>query len=226
MDDEQLYAIRRPPAADLAGLPRRDFMKWTGTALAASSVGCAIEVPRKIVPYTRQPPEVVPGVPTFYATSMPLDGYASGLLVESREGRPTKIEANPEHPSTLGGTSLHQQASILQLYDDWRGRRVRRGPDPSSWEDLFALVRAPRGDHGARLRILTATSRQRGWCSGDRCSRSSISPARTSSSRSTAIFSPRCRSRSATRGSGRSGGGSPRRTTRRRGSTWRRACSA
>ena len=154
MDDEQLYAIRRPPAADPAGLPRRDFMKWTGTALAASSVGCAIEVPRKIVPYTRQPPEVVPGVPTFYATSMPLDGYASGLLVESREGRPTKIEANPEHPSTLGGTSLHQQASILQLYDDWRGRRVRRGPDPSSWEDLFALVRAPRGDHGARLRIL------------------------------------------------------------------------
>ncbi|HVV50919.1 MAG TPA: 4Fe-4S dicluster domain-containing protein, partial [Polyangia bacterium] len=125
---------------------------WSGTALAAS--GCAIEVPRQIVPYTRRPPEVVPGVPTYYATSMPLDGYASGLLVESREGRPTKIEANPAHPATLGGTSLFQQASILQLYDDWRGRRVRRGADPSSWEDLFAALRAPRDDGGARLRIV------------------------------------------------------------------------
>ena len=85
---------------------------------------------------------------------MPLDGYASGLLVESREGRPIKIEANPEHPSTLGGTSLFQQASILQLYDDWRGRRVRRGSEPSSWEDLFAALRVPRSDHGAGLRIL------------------------------------------------------------------------
>ena len=142
------------PPVDSPGLPRRAFMKWTGTALAASSAGCAIEVPRKIVPYTRQPPEVVPGVSTFYATSMPLDGYASGLLVESREGRPIKIEANPEHPSTLGGTSLFQQASILQLYDDWRGRRVRRGSEPSSWEDLFAALRVPRSDHGAGLRIL------------------------------------------------------------------------
>src|SRR5690349_17619723 len=60
-----------PPGDDpsRAGLDRRDFMKWTGTALAASSAGCAIEVPRKIVPYTRQPPEVVPGISTFYATS-------------------------------------------------------------------------------------------------------------------------------------------------------------
>jgi Fe-S-cluster-containing dehydrogenase component len=150
---DSAHEFPRPPAEG-PGLHRRDFMKWTGTALAASSVGCAIEVPRKIVPYTRQPPEVVPGVSTFYATSMPLDGYASGLLVESHEGRPTKIEANPEHPSTLGGTSLFQQASILQLYDDWRGRQVRRGPEPSSWEDLFAFVRAPRSDQGVRLRIL------------------------------------------------------------------------
>jgi Fe-S-cluster-containing dehydrogenase component len=156
----QNRALEFPPlpvdggGPESGGLDRRAFMKWTGTALAASSAGCAIEVPRKIVPYTRQPPEVVPGVSTLYATSMQLDGYASGLLVESREGRPIKIEANPDHPATLGGTSLFQQASILQLYDDWRGRRVRRGTEPSSWEDLFASLRGPRSDGGARLRIL------------------------------------------------------------------------
>jgi Fe-S-cluster-containing dehydrogenase component/anaerobic selenocysteine-containing dehydrogenase len=150
-DDEKLYQIApRRPSAGLS-LDRRSFIQLVGAGFAA---GCAQDVPRQIVPYTRRPRDVVPGEPVFYATSMVLDGHATGLLVESREGRPVKIEANPEHPATLGGTTIFQQAAIRQLYDDDRARRVRRGGEVSSWEDLFAQLRAPRDDGGAGLRLL------------------------------------------------------------------------
>jgi molybdopterin-containing oxidoreductase family iron-sulfur binding subunit len=159
--DDRLFQIRRPARAsgapsspEGAPLDRRSFMQLAGAAVALASGGCAAEVPRKILPYTRPPADVVPGLSTYYATSMTLEGYASGLLVESREGRPIKVEANLEHPATLGGTSAFAQASVRQLYDDWRGRRVRDGGDASSWEDLFAVLRAPRADQGAGLRLL------------------------------------------------------------------------
>src|SRR4051812_10737667 len=111
MDSEEvLYQIRRP--ARPTRVDRRGFIQLIGAGFAA---GCAQEVPRQIVPYTRRPAEVVPGEPVFYATSMELDGHATGLLVESHEGRPVKIEGNPEHPATLGGTTRYQQAAIRQL---------------------------------------------------------------------------------------------------------------
>jgi Fe-S-cluster-containing dehydrogenase component/anaerobic selenocysteine-containing dehydrogenase len=146
---EVLYQIRRP--ARPTRVDRRGFIQLIGAGFAA---GCAQEVPRQIVPYTRRPAEVVPGEPVFYATSMELDGHAAGLLVESHEGRPVKIEGNPEHPATLGGTTLYQQAAIRQLYDDDRARHVRRGGEVAAWEDLFARLRAPRTDEGAGLRLL------------------------------------------------------------------------
>src|SRR3954452_128695 len=116
MSADELHHIRLPGApVEAPALPRRTFMQLVGAGFMA---GCAPDVPRQIVPYTRRPADVVPGEPVFYATSMVLDGHASGLLVESREGRPVKIEPNPEHPATLGGTSLYQQAAIRHLYDD------------------------------------------------------------------------------------------------------------
>ena len=130
-------------------------MQLTGATLGLAGLGgCAMERPRKILPYTKQPAHVLPSEATFYATSMVLDGYASGLLVESHEGRPTKIEANLQHPANLGGTSLFQQAAVRQLYDDMRARRPRRGEAPSSWEDLYQRLWRPRPDAGAGLRIV------------------------------------------------------------------------
>jgi hypothetical protein len=69
------------------------------------------------MPYTRQPEEVIPGLPLFYATGMPLKGVLRPVLVESHEGRPTKIEGNPDHPMSMGATGVFEQASILNLYD-------------------------------------------------------------------------------------------------------------
>ena len=115
-----------------------------------------------IVPYVRQPEELVPGKPLFYATAMPLGGVATGLLVESHEGRPTKIEGNPLHPGSLGATDVFAQAAVLGLYDPDRSQTLhepRRDP---------AVVGVPRRDprrrsrrssrcKGAGLRILTET---------------------------------------------------------------------
>ena len=60
---------------------------------------------------------IIPGIPQYYATTMPLGLNAYGIVVESHEGRPTKIEGNANHPSSLGKSNAIIQASILRLYD-------------------------------------------------------------------------------------------------------------
>src|SRR5258707_710788 len=106
-------------------LSRRDFLKLMAASIAFTT-GCGMRMPEeKIVPYVRQPEEIIPGNPLFFATAMTLGGYATGLLVESHEGRPTKIEGNPRHPASLGATDAFAQASILTLYDPDRSQVVR-----------------------------------------------------------------------------------------------------
>src|SRR5665647_690598 len=88
-----------------------------GLAGVSALAGC-MEPPReRILPRVEQPPELTPGVPVDYATSMVLDGFATGLVVRTYEARPTKVEGNPEHPASLGATTAYEQASILDLYD-------------------------------------------------------------------------------------------------------------
>ena len=82
--------------------------------------------PNNIVPYVKQPDGMILGKPHFYATAMPFGADAVGVLVESHEGRPTKIEGNPDHPSSLGATNAFAQASILNLYDPDRSQTVSR----------------------------------------------------------------------------------------------------
>src|SRR5436305_1881365 len=83
----------------LDGLDRRHFLKLMGASLAlAGLTGCSSPPREAIIPYTRAPEEVIPGRPLYFATAMPLAGYGTGLLVESHEGRPTKVEGNPDHP--------------------------------------------------------------------------------------------------------------------------------
>src|SRR3978361_528799 len=81
-------------------LSRRRFVKLMGASIAlASTTACTRNPLEHIVPYQKQPEEIIPGKPLFYATALTLGGYARGVLVETHEGRPTKIEGNPEHPA-------------------------------------------------------------------------------------------------------------------------------
>ena len=109
-------------------LSRRDFVSLLGASVALAGVGGCVGKPdREILPYVDTPPEIVPGNPLHYATSMTVDGYATGLIVESHEGRPTKIEGNPDHPASLGAAGVLEQASVLQLYDPHRATAPRVG---------------------------------------------------------------------------------------------------
>ena len=93
------------------GINRRDVLKLMAASAAMAGLSACTKLPtEKIVPYVNPPEEIIPGRPLFYATSMPHGGVATGVLVESHMGRPTKIEGNPEHPGSLGGTDVFTQA--------------------------------------------------------------------------------------------------------------------
>lgn len=120
---------------------RRHFLGiMAASAALASTAGCRRPV-EKIVPYVTQPEEVIPGVPMHYATTMPFGGSSYGLIVECHEGRPTKLEANYDHPSTPGGTDALTQAAVLNLYDPDRSQTVRHKGEQSNYDDFVAFYR-------------------------------------------------------------------------------------
>jgi Fe-S-cluster-containing dehydrogenase component len=141
-------------------LTRRSFLKALGASIALAGLdGCTRIPAEKILPFVTQPPELTPGVAVHYATSMVLDGYATGLVVEAHEGRPTKIEGNPDHPASLGASGILEQASVLQLYDPHRAKRIRSGGAPSTWQSFTtamspAALRQRVGARGTGLALL------------------------------------------------------------------------
>jgi MoCo/4Fe-4S cofactor protein with predicted Tat translocation signal len=146
----------------LDSVSRRGFLKVMGASLGLAGMTGCVKLPLEpIVPYVRQPENVVPGRPQYYATAMTLGGYANPLLVESHMGRPTKIEGNDQHPASLGGTDIFAQASILGMYDPDRSQNVVSMGDQRSWAAFLAALRGPlraqKALQGAGIRILTPT---------------------------------------------------------------------
>ena len=141
---------------------RRSFLKLMSASLALAGVtACTVQPQELIVPYVRQPEEAIPGKPLFFATAMTLGGVAQGLLVESHEGRPTKIEGNPDHAANQGATDVFAQGSILTLYDPDRSQTILQNGEIRPWSSVIAAVRgglsSQAGTKGAGLRILTET---------------------------------------------------------------------
>ncbi len=141
---------------------RRGFLQLMGASLGLAGMTGCVRLPLEpIVPYVRQPEDVIPGRPQFYATAMTLGGYASPLLVESHMGRPTKIEGNDKHPASLGGTDIFAQAHVLGLYDPDRSQSVVSMGDQRSWQSFITAIRGPlsaqKAVQGAGIRILTPT---------------------------------------------------------------------
>jgi len=123
------------------GMERRRFLTVMGASMALSGlVGCR-RPEEKILPYARAPEEIIPGRPLFYATAMSFMGTSFGLIVESHEGRPTKIEGNPRHPESLGATTTFLQAVALDMYDNDRSDSPLEGGQKRSWEEATAALR-------------------------------------------------------------------------------------
>ncbi|MEW6319540.1 MAG: TAT-variant-translocated molybdopterin oxidoreductase [Acidobacteriota bacterium] len=161
----QEYLHREFPANAsewLDPIGRRSFLKLMGASLAlAGATACTVQPAELIVPYVRQPEEEIPGKPLFFATAMTLGGVATGLLVESHQGRPTKVEGNPDHPGGAGATDLYAQASVLTLYDPDRSQSITELGEIRPWSGFVAAMRAAISAQsttaGAGLRILTET---------------------------------------------------------------------
>jgi MoCo/4Fe-4S cofactor protein with predicted Tat translocation signal len=152
------FASRLPESFDQ--VERRHFLKLMGASLALAGMsGCTRQPAEQILPYVRQPEEIVPGRPLFYATAMTLGGRAAGLLVESHEGRPTKIEGNPLHPASLGATDAFAQAALLDLYDPDRMQTLTHRGEILPWSSFLGAMRTlttnQQASKGAGLRVLT-----------------------------------------------------------------------
>ncbi|WP_394795612.1 TAT-variant-translocated molybdopterin oxidoreductase [Armatimonas sp.] len=151
-----------PNRSTLLDLDRRDFLKLTGAGMAlAGLTGCRIMPHVKSVPYVRAPEQLVPGQSLYYATTLESRGLGIGVLVRSYEGRPVKIEGNPEHPSSLGATDIWTQAELLSLYDPERSQSVIERGEVRSWDQFFATARPvlkkEAASGGAGIRLVTPT---------------------------------------------------------------------
>jgi molybdopterin-containing oxidoreductase family iron-sulfur binding subunit len=143
-----------------SGTSRRAFLQLSSASLAlAGLTACTRQPIEKIVPYVEQPEQVVPGRPLFFATTLVQAGYGVGVLAESHEGRPTKLEGNVDHPASLGSTDMFAQASILTLYDPARSQMVlhdgRAAMASSLLVGVAQLMRAKQAAGGRGMRLLT-----------------------------------------------------------------------
>ncbi|MBV8900318.1 MAG: TAT-variant-translocated molybdopterin oxidoreductase [Verrucomicrobia bacterium] len=162
-DEFWAWARREFPegASELSdGVGRREFLRVMGAALAMAGLGACSRQPQlKIVPYVEQPEEILPDRPLFFSTAMTLGGFATGLLVRSNEGRPTKVEGNPSHPSSLGATGPLEQAAVLQVYDPDRSRVVLHEGNIETFGALLDAIlgemERQRPERGRRFRLLT-----------------------------------------------------------------------
>src|SRR5215813_3604267 len=156
---------------------RRTFLKLMGASLALAGLsGCVYQPPEKIVPYVKQPEEEVPGRALFFATAATVGGIATPVLARSNEGRPTKIEGNPDHPiyqssdgkpNTYSATDIFAQASVLSLYDPDRSQTTLLKDESRPWTSFVGAIRTAlngpdgnsglRAKQGAGLRFLTET---------------------------------------------------------------------
>lgn len=127
-----------------AGVTRREFLKVLGASYAAlCAAGCRPRPPKdKIVPLSEAPEGYVPGLARWYATTCAACSAGCGVLAKSRDGRPIKLEGNPEHPLSRGGLCARGQAAVLDLYDSERLRGPSAQGRPAPWATADDAVRA------------------------------------------------------------------------------------
>ncbi|HVU39324.1 MAG TPA: TAT-variant-translocated molybdopterin oxidoreductase, partial [Opitutales bacterium] len=106
-------------ASTLEGSDRRSFIKIMAASFGLAGMGLAgcRQQTRHLLPYSKQPDRIAPGVPVFYSSSLPGADESIALIVETHDGRPTKIEGNPSYLPYKGSTNVHAQSSVLDLYD-------------------------------------------------------------------------------------------------------------
>ncbi|MFL6712756.1 MAG: 4Fe-4S dicluster domain-containing protein [Sulfurifustis sp.] len=149
------------PRESLLDFPvnRRDALKLMAASVALGGMTACIRPPeQELLPYRDAPESQIPGKPVYYASGMPFDGDALGILIETHMGRPTKIEGNPDHPTSLGATHIYAQAAVLEVWDPDRSQTIMSGGVVQSWAAFLDVIAAGRktreASGGAGLRVI------------------------------------------------------------------------
>jgi len=165
----EMISLEFPEDADTwtDEVSRRNFLTLMGASIALAGLGgCSPRPasPQKILPYTVQPAGMTLGVPQVFTSASVVGGFANGIMVRSNEGRPTKVEGNPLHPGSLGGTDIFAQAMILSMYDPDRSQATLYLGASQTWENALVTLRGKLNelknakDSGVRVLTETVTS--------------------------------------------------------------------
>ncbi|MFN4034341.1 MAG: TAT-variant-translocated molybdopterin oxidoreductase, partial [Fimbriimonadales bacterium] len=155
---KQEFPRQAAPLGDFVS--RRQFLKLMGASMALAGLSaCGYKPQEPVIARPKTPTDRTVGVSNYYATAVLTNGYAMGVLGRVYEGRPVKLEGNPDHPTSLGATDAMTQAQILDLYDPDRSQTVLRFGRPETWRafdaDLQNALGQQAAKQGAGIRILT-----------------------------------------------------------------------
>jgi MoCo/4Fe-4S cofactor protein with predicted Tat translocation signal len=149
------------PVTSDSKTPRRDFLKAMGFGVSAVALAACNETPiKKSIPYLIKPEEITPGIPNYYASTINTNSQSVPVLVKTREGRPIKLEGNPESPLFRGALSANGQGAILNLYDSGNLKNPMIKGNKAGWTELDAKVKAKLAEtvaKGGNIRVLTST---------------------------------------------------------------------
>ncbi len=137
------------------GVSRKGFLRVMGASIALAGFAACRRPVQKILPYSNQPEDIVPGIPLFYATAMPFQGSLTGLVVENHEGRPTKVEGNDLHPGSWGNTNAYHQATMLEMYDPDRSRTPLRNGEKATTTDFATFAQDYFADSNKRIAFIS-----------------------------------------------------------------------
>ena len=155
------FSDELPVGESVRQITRRDFFRFSGVGFAAGlAISCKSKAVEKALPYLNAQEGLTPGVAEWYATTCQGCSAGCGVLARSRDGRPVKLEGNPDHPLNRGGLCAIGQAQTRGLYDPARLKQPRLAGQECDWKTLdadlagrFAEIKAK----GGKVRILSGT---------------------------------------------------------------------
>ncbi len=155
------FSDELPLGESVRQITRRDFFRFSGLGFAAGlAIGCKSKVVEKALPYLNAQEGLTPGVAQWYATTCQGCSAGCGVLARSRDGRPVKLEGNPDHPLNRGGLCAIGQAQTRGLYDPSRLKQPRLQRKDCDWKELDADLAtrfAALKGKGGKIRVLSGT---------------------------------------------------------------------
>ena len=139
-------------------LSRRNFLSLIAASVALAGLeGCKKPV-QKIIPYVEAEIGTIPGIPKYYASTLPFKNNALGVVIENHDERPVKVEGNEKHPATMGKSNSFAQASTLEMYDPDRARGIKFKGNNIDWSEYLKFAKSLNETDGKGLAVLMQES--------------------------------------------------------------------